>query len=295
MQRTLITAAAGLVLAASSGLAGATSWTDIVAPGTYGRVAVGAYDQPPSVYSDQPIVAIAQAVLGAMTGAYGQPGYQNGYPVYQGGQPVYQNGQPVYQNGYPVYQGQPVYQQQPVVVQQAPVYLWVPQPQRTNWSQYCGQYGACNVPVYFVQDRWYQDNVMARQQWYWQQARNRQAMLDADRIARERWERARWDRERSEQARIDAIHAQQRWDQARIERDRIERDRAIRARWEQEHGRGTQPVAAWQPGQSHPSWDRDDHHDNGRHNGWNKDRDHDHDHDHDHDDNNGWHGRGNDR
>jgi hypothetical protein len=272
MQRTLLAAAAGFVLATASGVAGATTWTDIVAPGAYGRVAVGAYDQPPAVYSDQPIVAIAQAVLGAMLGDYGYP--QQAYPQPGYGQPVY--GQPAY--------GQPVYQQPPVVVQQAPVYLWVPPVQRTNWAQYCGQYGACNVPVYFVQDRWYQDNVLAHRQWYAQQvAMNRQAMLEQDRIARERWERARWERERAERARMEALRAQQqaRWDQARIERDRIEREHLEHVRWEQEHGRNTQPVPAWQPpGLSRPGWDHD--------------RGHGRDHDEGHDQGR-WHGRGDDR
>jgi hypothetical protein len=269
MQRTLITAAAGLALAAASGLASATTWTDIVAPGTYGRVAVGGYDQAPAVYSDQPIVAIAQAVLGAMTGEYGQqPVYQQPYPQ---GYP--QQGYP--QQGYPQ-QGYPQAYPQPVYAQQAPVYLWVPQMQRTNWSQYCGQYGACNVPVYFVQDRWYQQNVMARQQWYQQQAWDRAQAVERDRIARERWERVRWERERAEFARQDALRARQQahWDQARIERERLDRERQQRVRWEQEHGRNVQPVAAWQPG-----WDRDRDHDNGRGHAYGRDKDHDHDHD----------------
>jgi hypothetical protein len=282
MQRTLITAAAGLALAAVSGLASATTWTDIVAPGTYGRVAVGGYDQAPAVYSEDPIVAIAGAVLGAMTGnypqqqpVYQQPGYPQTYPA-----------QPYPAQTYP----QPVYA--PQVIQQAPVYLWVPQVQRTNWSQYCGQYGACGVPVYFVQDRWYQQNVMARQQWYQQQAWNRQQAIEADRLARERWERVRWERERAEWARENAIRAQQQahWDQARIERERIERERLQRARWEQEHGRYVQPVAAWQPGQSRPGWDHGDH-DHGNGHAYGRDKDHDHDRD---DDRGHGHGRDHD-
>ncbi|PXW92266.1 hypothetical protein C7444_12721 [Sphaerotilus hippei] len=55
----------------------------------------------------------------------------------------------------------------PVVIQQPPrayapepVYLWVPPGHRRQWSRHCQRYGACNVPVYFVQDRWYNDHVM---------------------------------------------------------------------------------------------------------------------------------------
>jgi hypothetical protein len=40
-----------------------------------------------------------------------------------------------------------------------PVYMWVPPGHRAHWSRYCGQYRACGVPVYFVQDRWYGENV----------------------------------------------------------------------------------------------------------------------------------------
>jgi hypothetical protein len=46
-----------------------------------------------------------------------------------------------------------------VVVQQEPVYLWVPPGHQRNWRRHCADYGACGVPVYFVQDRWYQSNV----------------------------------------------------------------------------------------------------------------------------------------
>ena len=58
---------------------------------------------------------------------------------------------------------------QPVVVQPAPravaappAYLWVPPGHQRNWSRYCARYGACGVPVYFVQDRWYREHVLPR-------------------------------------------------------------------------------------------------------------------------------------
>lgn len=42
-----------------------------------------------------------------------------------------------------------------VVVQ--PVYLHVPPGHAKDWKRYCAGYGACNTPVYFVQERWYND------------------------------------------------------------------------------------------------------------------------------------------
>jgi len=54
---------------------------------------------------------------------------------------------------------------QPVIIQRpsrlpAPVYLWVPPGHQKNWKKHCGSYNACGVPVYFVQDAWYQDQVV---------------------------------------------------------------------------------------------------------------------------------------
>ena len=56
---------------------------------------------------------------------------------------------------------QPVIVQQPVYVQAPPqpVYMWVPPGHRKHWNQHCGQYNACGVPVYVVQDRWYDQRV----------------------------------------------------------------------------------------------------------------------------------------
>jgi hypothetical protein len=69
--------------------------------------------------------------------------------------------------------GPTVIVQQPVIVHRAPpppryvhvqpvqpVYMWVPPGHQKKWSRHCSQYGACGVPVVFVQDRWYRDHVM---------------------------------------------------------------------------------------------------------------------------------------
>jgi hypothetical protein len=47
-----------------------------------------------------------------------------------------------------------------VVARPEPVYMWVPPGHRRNWRKHCGSYNACGVPVYFVQDGWYQQHVM---------------------------------------------------------------------------------------------------------------------------------------
>ena len=53
---------------------------------------------------------------------------------------------------------QPQARPAPVVAAQ-PVYMWVPPGHQRNWSKHCHRYNACNQPVYFVQDQWYNDNV----------------------------------------------------------------------------------------------------------------------------------------
>ncbi|MCK6423645.1 MAG: hypothetical protein L6Q75_00970 [Burkholderiaceae bacterium] len=36
-----------------------------------------------------------------------------------------------------------------------PVYLWVPPGHRRHWARHCARYQACDRPVYFVRDDWY--------------------------------------------------------------------------------------------------------------------------------------------
>ncbi|UCG98904.1 MAG: hypothetical protein JSW31_07735 [Burkholderiales bacterium] len=45
------------------------------------------------------------------------------------------------------------------VVGAQPVYMWVPPGHRKHWAKHCGRYNACGVPVYFVRDDWYENNV----------------------------------------------------------------------------------------------------------------------------------------
>ncbi len=58
---------------------------------------------------------------------------------------------------------------QPVVVRPAhvhqdPVYLHVPPGHEKKWSKHCAKYNACNRPVYFVRDRWYNDTYVPHHQ-----------------------------------------------------------------------------------------------------------------------------------
>jgi hypothetical protein len=53
---------------------------------------------------------------------------------------------------------------QPVVIQPVPVgvvyeplYLHVPPGHAKKWKKHCHRYNACGRPVYFVQDRWYNE------------------------------------------------------------------------------------------------------------------------------------------
>jgi hypothetical protein len=48
---------------------------------------------------------------------------------------------------------------QVVAVPAQPVYMWVPPGHQKNWRKHCHRYNACGVPVYFVRQDWYEQNV----------------------------------------------------------------------------------------------------------------------------------------
>ena len=53
---------------------------------------------------------------------------------------------------------EPVIIQRPsVYIGQQPIYLHVPPGHAKLWHRYCYQYNACNQPVYFIRERWYND------------------------------------------------------------------------------------------------------------------------------------------
>jgi hypothetical protein len=44
----------------------------------------------------------------------------------------------------------------------APIYLRVPPGHAKNWDKHCYRYSACDRPVYFVRDEWYEDVYVPR-------------------------------------------------------------------------------------------------------------------------------------
>jgi hypothetical protein len=50
----------------------------------------------------------------------------------------------------------------PVGVVREPIYLHVPPGHAKHWNKHCRKYNACGQPVYFVQDRWYQQEYVPR-------------------------------------------------------------------------------------------------------------------------------------
>jgi len=194
VMKSRLIAAAGFAFAAACGLANAASWSVLVPPGVYGRVAIGGYAEPPRVYTPQPVMAVAD-------------GY--GRVVEEVVDPAYATDQP-------------------------PVYLWVPEYQRLHWAEYCRQYGAYGVPVYFVDDGWYRANVLRRNWTPEQRSWTEQQWLEQDRLARDRLERQRFEQQRYEQ----------------------------RLRWNSEHvSRQQPPLQAPRPGDDMRSrqagWDRE--------------------------------------
>ncbi len=57
--------------------------------------------------------------------------------------------------------------EEPVIIErrrvvEQPVYIRVPPGHRKDWKRYCGRYGACGRPVYFVRDDWYNNDYAPR-------------------------------------------------------------------------------------------------------------------------------------
>jgi hypothetical protein len=205
-------AAAGFALFATTGLANAASWSVFVQPGVYGRVEIGGYAQAPQLYSNQPVMAVDNGD-GDIVAEYVDTAYAAAQP---------------------------------------PVYLWVPEYQRTHWARYCREYGAYGVPVYFVDDGWYRANVMRRNWTTAQRSWNQVQWIEADRIARDRFERERYEQRRwnNEGAWNDPQRDQHgRWGQANWNHERAERDGQDRIRWGSARGympQGQQPGQVWQ-------------------------------------------------
>lgn len=51
-----------------------------------------------------------------------------------------------------------------VHVERAPVYMRVPPGHAKHWDKHCHEYRACNQPVYFVENDWYEHEYVPRYQ-----------------------------------------------------------------------------------------------------------------------------------
>lgn len=80
----------------------------------------------------------------------GQPGFYGRIDIGDYPQPVLIYPRPV------------VVQPVPDVVVGEPIYLRVPPGHARHWRKHCHEYGACGRPVYFVQDRWYNEVYVPR-------------------------------------------------------------------------------------------------------------------------------------
>ncbi len=105
------------------------------------------------------LLVFATAVIGipAIAAAQASVSVQVGEPGFYGSIDI---------GGYP--QPQLIYPQ-PVVIEPGPVgvvhqpmYLHVPPGHAKHWNKHCRKYNACGQPVYFVQDRWYQQVYVPR-------------------------------------------------------------------------------------------------------------------------------------
>lgn len=76
--------------------------------------------------------------------AIGQPGFQGRIDIGNYPQPALIYPQPV------------VIQPVPVAVVRHPIYLNVPPGHSKNWAKHCHRYAACDQPVYFVRNDWYE-------------------------------------------------------------------------------------------------------------------------------------------
>jgi len=82
----------------------------------------------------------------------GQPGFYGRIDIGSAPPPVVVYPEPV------------VIQRVPAGVVYKPIYLRVPPGHAKNWSKHCAHYNACGRPVYFVQDRWYEEQYVPHYQ-----------------------------------------------------------------------------------------------------------------------------------
>ncbi|STQ89671.1 hypothetical protein [Iodobacter fluviatilis] len=93
---------------------------------------------------------ISSAAHAGVSVQFGQPGFYGSFNLGDFQQPRL------------IYREPRIIQQ--VTVVQPPMYLIVPPGHAKNWSKHCRRYNACSRPVYFVQESWYNSEVVPRYQ-----------------------------------------------------------------------------------------------------------------------------------
>ncbi len=97
------------------------------------------------------ISLIASSAYAADVGvsvSIGQPGFYGQINIGSAPQPELINTRPI------------VIQPGPNRVIGEPVYLHVPPGHQKNWKKHCAKYNACDRPVYFVSDKWYNNSYV---------------------------------------------------------------------------------------------------------------------------------------
>lgn len=77
----------------------------------------------------------------------------------------------------------------PYEVRPVPLYLRVPPGHAKHWSKFCDRYNACDRPVYFVQDSWYNEVYVPRYRTYYEHGD------DGKRYDRDYWEKQGYHRD----------------------------------------------------------------------------------------------------
>jgi hypothetical protein len=116
----------------------------------------------------------AQAADIGVSISVGQPGFYGRIDIGNYPQPVLVYPQPV------------IIQPAPVAVVRQPIYLHVPPGHARDWDRYCGRYAACNQPVYFVQDRWYNEVYVPQYQQRYAPVPQRKYRHDDDRRGKDK-------------------------------------------------------------------------------------------------------------
>lgn len=80
---------------------------------------------------------------------------------------------------------------EPIVVERVgprypPIYLRVPPGHIKHWNRHCREYGACGRPVYFIEDRWYNEVYIPHYREHYHHDRGRHHDRDYDRDDRGR-------------------------------------------------------------------------------------------------------------